>query len=104
VAVTSSVRAVIPLKSGQPVGQALDDLRDVPVVVMMGRYGHQGFTRRTSRADRAAVDLALDRVELSEFANRQIGRLSGGRRKRAFVARGIAQGADTMLLDGAFPP
>ena len=55
-----------------------------------------------SKADRVAVDLALDRVELSEFANRQIGQLSGGQKKRAFVARGIAQGATMMLLDEPF--
>ena len=71
-------------------------------VVMMGRYGHQGFTRRPSKADRAAVDEALDRVELAEFADRQIGQLSGGQKKRAFVARGIAQGATMMLLDEPF--
>jgi manganese transport system ATP-binding protein len=71
-------------------------------VVMMGRYGHQGFTRRPSQADRDAVDLALDRVELSDYANRQIGQLSGGQKKRAFVARGIAQGATMMLLDEPF--
>ena len=71
-------------------------------VVMMGRYGHQGFTRRPSKADRAAVDEALERVELSEFAGRQIGQLSGGQKKRAFVARGIAQGATMMLLDEPF--
>ncbi|WP_242633522.1 metal ABC transporter ATP-binding protein [Arthrobacter sp. S39] len=71
-------------------------------VVMMGRYGHQGFTRRPSKADRAAVDEALDRVELGEFAGRQIGQLSGGQKKRAFVARGIAQGATMMLLDEPF--
>jgi manganese transport system ATP-binding protein len=71
-------------------------------VVMMGRYGHQGFTRRPSKADRAAVDEALDRVELSEYAGRQIGQLSGGQKKRAFVARGIAQGATMMLLDEPF--
>ncbi len=71
-------------------------------VVMMGRYGHQGFTRRASKADRAAVDEALDRVELGGYAGRQIGQLSGGQKKRAFVARGIAQGATTMLLDEPF--
>jgi manganese transport system ATP-binding protein len=71
-------------------------------LVMMGRYGHQGFTRRPSKADRAAVDEALDRVELADFASRQIGQLSGGQKKRAFVARGIAQGATIMLLDEPF--
>lgn len=71
-------------------------------VVMMGRYGHLGFTRRPRKADRDAVEHALERVELADFADRQIGQLSGGQKKRAFVARGIAQGATMMLLDEPF--
>lgn len=71
-------------------------------VVMMGRYGRQGFTRRARAADHAAVADALERVELTEFADRQIGRLSGGQKKRAFVARGIAQDARILLLDEPF--
>lgn len=71
-------------------------------VVMMGRYGAMGPMRRARAADRAAVAEALDRVELTELADRQIGRLSGGQRKRAFVARGIAQGARVLLLDEPF--
>lgn len=61
-------------------------------VVMMGRYGRLGLTRRPHAADHDAVDEALARVELTDLADRQIGQLSGGQRKRAFVARGIAQG------------
>ncbi len=71
-------------------------------VVMTGRYGHMGFLRRPRRADHAAVDHALEQVELTDLAHRQIGQLSGGQRKRAFVARGIAQGARLMLLDEPF--
>lgn len=71
-------------------------------VVMMGRYGLQGITRRPRAVDRAAVDEALTRVELTEFAHRQIGQLSGGQKKRVFVARGIAQGARVLLLDEPF--
>lgn len=71
-------------------------------VVMMGRYAHQGITRRPRKADRVAVDEALERVELTDLAERQIGQLSGGQKKRAFVARGIAQGARIMLLDEPF--
>lgn len=71
-------------------------------VVMMGRYGHQGPMRRVRRRDRQAVDDALERVELTEYAGRQIGQLSGGQKKRAFVARGIAQGAEVLLLDEPF--
>ncbi|CAG7625214.1 metal ABC transporter ATP-binding protein [Rhodococcus opacus] len=71
-------------------------------VVMTGRYGHMGLTRRPGRADREAVDHALERVELTELADRQIGQLSGGQKKRTFVARGIAQGATILLLDEPF--
>lgn len=71
-------------------------------VVMTGRYGHMGFTRRPRRADRDAVAHALERVELTDLADRQIGQLSGGQRKRAFVARGLAQGAKILLLDEPF--
>ncbi|WP_063048661.1 metal ABC transporter ATP-binding protein [Nocardia arthritidis] len=71
-------------------------------VVMTGRYGRLGITRRARRADREAVAQALERVELTDLADRQIGRLSGGQRKRAFVARGLAQGATVLLLDEPF--
>lgn len=71
-------------------------------VVMMGRYGHLGPTRRPRATDRDAVDEALERVELTHLADRQIGALSGGQRKRAFVARGIAQGSGILLLDEPF--
>ncbi len=71
-------------------------------VVMTGRYGRQGFTRRVRPADRVAVDRAIERVELTDLADRQIGALSGGQRKRAFVARGIAQEAGILLLDEPF--
>ncbi|GLU48432.1 metal ABC transporter ATP-binding protein [Nocardiopsis ansamitocini] len=71
-------------------------------VVMMGRYGHMGPTRRPRNADRAAVAEALARTDLTDLADRQIGALSGGQRKRAFVARGIAQGADVFFLDEPF--
>ena len=49
----------------------------------MGRYRNLGITRRLRAADRAAVDEALARVELTDLADRQIGALSGGQRKRA---------------------
>ncbi|MBK0418630.1 metal ABC transporter ATP-binding protein [Leucobacter sp. CSA1] len=87
-----------------PQNEAVDWAFPVSVrdVVTMGRYGRMGPTRRPRRADRAAVAEALDRVGLIDLAERQIGRLSGGQRKRAFVARAIAQGAGVMLLDEPF--
>ena len=71
-------------------------------VVMMGRYGHMGFLRRPKPADRAAVDQALMRVNMSDFRQRQIGELSGGQRKRVFLARSLAQDGQVILLDEPF--
>ncbi|WP_200811104.1 metal ABC transporter ATP-binding protein [Demequina sp. NBRC 110057] len=88
------------------VPQSEDIDRDFPVsvrdVVTMGRYGRMGVTRRAKSRDRAAVDDALERVGLVDLADRQIGQLSGGQRKRAFVARAIAQEASLLLLDEPF--
>jgi manganese transport system ATP-binding protein len=71
-------------------------------VVMTGRYGHLDWLRRPKQADRTAVDEALERVGLEGLGDRQIGELSGGQRKRAFVARAITQNAQLLLLDEPF--
>lgn len=71
-------------------------------VVMMGRYGHMGFFRRPSQKDRTAVMDALTRVGMENFRLRQIGELSGGQRKRVFLARALAQDGKVILLDEPF--
>jgi manganese/iron transport system ATP-binding protein len=71
-------------------------------VVMMGRYGHMGFFRNPKTADHNAVKTALARVNMSKFCDRQIGELSGGQRKRVFLARALAQNSKIILLDEPF--
>ncbi|MCA0044272.1 manganese/iron ABC transporter ATP-binding protein [Celeribacter litoreus] len=71
-------------------------------VVMMGRYGKMGFLRRASKQDHEAVDAALSRVNMLEYRKRQIGELSGGQKKRVFLARALAQDGQVILLDEPF--
>lgn len=71
-------------------------------VVMMGRYGHMNFMRIASAKDKQAVSDALDRVGMTEFKKRQIGELSGGQKKRVFLARALAQESKVILLDEPF--
>src|SRR5471032_2033943 len=71
-------------------------------VVMMGRYGKMSFLRITSKEDKQQVASALARVGLTDLAQRQIGELSGGQKKRVFLARALAQQGRVMLLDEPF--
>lgn len=71
-------------------------------VVMMGRYGYMGFLRNPKITDHQAVTIALERVNMVEFRKHQIGELSGGQRKRVFLARALAQNGKVILLDEPF--
>ncbi|MBD2177967.1 metal ABC transporter ATP-binding protein [Pseudanabaena sp. FACHB-1998] len=71
-------------------------------VVMMGRYGYMNFLRIPRSPDKLAVRDSLERVQMWDMRDRQIGELSGGQKKRTFFARALAQQAKILLLDEPF--
>ena len=79
---------------------------DFPVlvkdVVMMGRYGHMGILKMPKQKDHDIVKDSLKKVGMSELEHRQISELSGGQRKRVFLARALAQQSRIILMDEPF--
>lgn len=104
------------LVHGRPLGSHRDCVAYVPQrgevdwrfpvtvadVVMMGRFGRQGWLGRASRQDRAAVAAALDHMGITDLARRPIGDLSGGQQQRVFLARALAQEPHILLMDEPF--
>ncbi|MEU0540466.1 zinc ABC transporter ATP-binding protein AztA [Nocardia sp. NPDC005978] len=81
----SAVPATLPLTVGE--------------TVAMGRWAHRGPWRRLTRADHAVVRACLERLGITDLADRRLSDLSGGQRQRALLARALAQESDLLLLD-----
>jgi manganese/zinc/iron transport system ATP- binding protein len=71
-------------------------------VVMMGRYGTLGWLRRPGKRERDLALEALQKVQMQDFAHRQISELSGGQQQRVFLARALVQDAQIYFMDEPF--
>ncbi|WMM24954.1 metal ABC transporter ATP-binding protein [Tissierella sp. MB52-C2] len=71
-------------------------------VVLMGRYGEIGWIKRPKEEDKKKAREALEKVNMIEFADRQISQLSGGQQQRVFLARALVQDADIYFMDEPF--
>ncbi len=71
-------------------------------VVMMGRYGSLGWIRRPGPTERELSLIALEKVGMAEYADRQISQLSGGQQQRTFLARALVQDAQIYFMDEPF--
>jgi manganese/zinc/iron transport system ATP- binding protein len=71
-------------------------------VVTMGRYGALGWLKRPGSRERQQALEALEKVDMSAYAHRQISQLSGGQQQRVFLARALVQDARVYFMDEPF--
>ena len=68
----------------------------------MGRARYNKWIPWARAVDRDRVDALMARFRLTDLASRQIGELSGGQKRRVFIARALAQEASILLMDEPF--
>ncbi len=71
-------------------------------VVLMGTYGQLGWFRRPGSVQKDATRDALKKVEMLDYADRQIRQLSGGQQQRVFLARALVQDSPVYFMDEPF--
>jgi len=85
--------ALVPQHPQVPAGMTVREY------VALARVAYHGLLRAPSTGDRTAVHVVLERLSLSEFANRDVATLSGGERQRVVIARALAQSTMVIVLD-----
>ena len=68
-------------------------------VVALGRLPHRSFAAAESHTDKLAIEAAMQRMDVMQFAQRPIGAVSGGERARVLIARALAQDARYLIAD-----
>jgi iron complex transport system ATP-binding protein len=87
------LRAFVPQRPRVPAGLTVRD------AVRIGRSAHVGPLQRPTRADREAVERAMERAGVARFAGRMLTTLSGGELQRVQIAVGLAQDAPVLMAD-----
>ncbi len=101
---------------GQPIKRQLSQIAFIPQrnsvdwdfptnvldVVLMGTYGDLGWIKRPGKKEKERATIALEKVGMETFAQRQISQLSGGQQQRVFLARALVQNASITIMDEPF--
>jgi|HigsolmetaAR202D_1030399.scaffolds.fasta_scaffold12753_3 iron complex transport system ATP-binding protein len=87
------IRAFVPQRPRVPEGVLVRD------AVELGRAPHIPPLRRPTKADREAVERAMERAGCAEFADRRLSTLSGGELQRVQIAVALAQATPALLAD-----
>ncbi|MEO7361109.1 MAG: ABC transporter ATP-binding protein, partial [Gemmatimonadaceae bacterium] len=96
---SSYTRKALALEIGVVPQGEVDPMFSVRDIVAMGRYPRLGPWQRERPEDRRAIDRAMERADVAQFAGRWVSTLSGGERQRVRVARALAQEARVLVLD-----
>jgi iron complex transport system ATP-binding protein len=89
----AQLRAFVPQRSRVPEGVSVRE------AVRIGRSPHVKPLGRLMQSDHDAVERAMERAGVEQFAERRLTTLSGGELQRVQIAVGLAQEAPVLMAD-----